>query len=183
MKNRLIVAVMLIAIIVAISIYSLRVSFADKEELPTETIKDDIHVAQEAEVAEDVPVEVPKETPPVIDAKPTPPLVEKKAEPVQVEVEATFYTARCNGCIGITKSGHNVKNTIYVDGYRVIAVDPTVIPLGSIVQVKLEDGEQFKAIASDTGGAIKRNRIDVLVKDNATAYRKGRQSAVVTILK
>lgn len=43
----------------------------------------------------------------------------------------------------------------------VIAVDPRVIPLGSIVYIEYPDGHGQYAVAEDTGGAIKGNRIDV----------------------
>ena len=112
-----------------------------------------------------------------------PEVVEEIVEPTIYEMEATFYTAFCQtGCIGITKTGDDVRNTIYVDGYRVIAVDPNVIPLRSIVKVELEDGQVFDAIASDTGGDIKLNRIDILVKTTSEAYDLGRQKAKITIL-
>lgn len=100
-----------------------------------------------------------------------------------LNVEATFYTAFCpTGCIGITATGLDVRNTIYTaDGYRIIAVDPSVIPLGSIVKVSLENGDSFTAKAEDTGGAIKGGRIDVLVASKSEARRLGRQSAKVEI--
>ena len=41
------------------------------------------------------------------------------------------------------------------------AVDPKVIPLGSRVYIQYPDGHGEYAVASDTGGAIKGNRIDV----------------------
>lgn len=43
----------------------------------------------------------------------------------------------------------------------VIAVDPDVIPLGSLVYLEYPDGHGQYAVAEDTGGAIKGNRIDV----------------------
>lgn len=43
----------------------------------------------------------------------------------------------------------------------VIAVDPSLIPLGSRVYIQYPDGHGEYAIAEDTGGAIKGNRIDV----------------------
>ena len=43
----------------------------------------------------------------------------------------------------------------------IIAVDPTVIPLGSRVYIQYPDGHGEYAIAEDTGGAIKGNRVDV----------------------
>lgn len=101
----------------------------------------------------------------------------------EITVEATFYTAFCpTGCNGITATGLDVRNTIYTaDGYRIIAVDPSVIPLGSIVKVSLENGDSFTAKAEDTGGAIKGGRIDVLVATKSEARRLGRQSAKVEI--
>lgn len=43
----------------------------------------------------------------------------------------------------------------------VIAVDPKVIPLGSRVFIQYPDGHGEYAVAEDTGGAIKGNRIDI----------------------
>jgi len=101
-----------------------------------------------------------------------------------IKVEATFYSAFCDtGCIGITKTGLDVRNTIYTpEGLRVIAVDPTVIKLGSKVRVTLANGDSFEAKAEDTGGDIKGARIDVLVSDEATAYKLGRQAAKVEVI-
>lgn len=97
--------------------------------------------------------------------------------------EATFYTAFCpTGCTGITATGVDVSNTIYHEGKRIIAVDPSVIPLGSHVKVTLAGGMSFEATAQDKGGDIKGNRIDILVASRDEAYRLGRQSAKVDIL-
>jgi len=43
----------------------------------------------------------------------------------------------------------------------IIAVDPHVIPLGSLVYIQYPDGHGNYVVAEDTGGAIKGNRIDV----------------------
>ena len=56
-------------------------------------------------------------------------------------------------------------------GISTISVDPSVIPLGSLVYV---DG-YGKAIAADTGGAIQGNIIDVYVNSNSDAINWGRQ--------
>lgn len=101
----------------------------------------------------------------------------------QLTMIASHYTARCDGCSGITATGIDVTRTIYVNGLRVIAVDPRVIPLGSVVRVEYADGTTFKAICADTGGAIKNRRIDVLVASENEAYRLGKQTVTVTILK
>ena len=114
------------------------------------------------------------------DVEPT--QVKPKPKPTVITVEATFYTAKCDGCSGITKLGYDVRRTIYVNGRRVIAVDPRVIPLGSIVRVDLANGQSFEAVAGDVGGAIKGARIDVLVATYDEAIRLGRQQAKVTII-
>lgn len=101
----------------------------------------------------------------------------------QLTMLATYYGPDCAGCSGTTATGIDVSRTIYANGLRVIAVDPRVIPLGSIVRVEYADGTTFKAIAGDTGGAIKGRRIDILVSSENEAYRLGKQTVTVTILK
>lgn len=62
--------------------------------------------------------------------------------------------------------------------YGVVAVDPRVIKLGTRVYV---EGYGY-AIAADTGGAIKGNRIDLCVPTRAEAMRFGRRQVRVHIL-
>ncbi|AWE06106.1 peptidoglycan-binding protein [Lysinibacillus sp. 2017] len=90
-------------------------------------------------------------------------------------VEATAYTANCNGCSGVTANGTNLRAN---PNSKVIAVDPSVIPLGTKVWV---DG-YGEAIAADTGGAIKGNRIDVFISDEAGANNWGRRTVTIKIL-
>lgn len=49
---------------------------------------------------------------------------------------------------------------------RTIAVDPSVIPYGSVVHIYVPGFPQYSSIylAEDTGGAIKGKRVDVLIK-------------------
>ncbi|WP_459198730.1 3D domain-containing protein [Bacillus subtilis] len=97
--------------------------------------------------------------------------------------QASAYTARCpEGCSGITATGIDVTGTIYHAGKRIIAVDPSVIALGSTVEVKQADGTTFEAVAQDTGGAIKGAKIDVLVANEADAVQFGRQSVQVRVI-
>jgi len=95
--------------------------------------------------------------------------------------EATAYTADCLGCIGITKSGVDVRNTTIHDGRTVIAVDPAVIPLGSAVEIRLADGTIIEGTAQDVGAAIKGARIDVLHAEYDDAIEFGRQAVEVRI--
>lgn len=65
-----------------------------------------------------------------------------------------------------------------------VAVDPRVIPLGSKLYIESADGFQSYgyAVAEDTGGAIKGNRIDLFYGSNAEARRFGRRNVVVYVL-
>lgn len=63
--------------------------------------------------------------------------------------------------------------------YGCIAVDPRVIPLGTLMYV---EGYGF-GLACDRGSAIKGNRIDLCVDSNHKANRFGRQRVRVHILK
>lgn len=64
---------------------------------------------------------------------------------------------------------------------RIIAVDPDVIPLYSIVEIKAGE-TTFTAIALDTGSAIQGEIIDLLVSDKETAYKWGRRQVKVRIV-
>lgn len=66
---------------------------------------------------------------------------------------------------------------------RVIATDPSVIPLGTTVEIRFADGKVERAIASDTGGAIRGNIVDYLVSDHSTAVQFGRQTVKIRIIK
>lgn len=93
----------------------------------------------------------------------------------ELTVSSTAYTASCEGCSGTTRMGINLK--AYDDG-KVIAVDPDVIPLGSIVEVE----GYGQAIAADTGGAIDGNEIDVFMPKEADALKWGRKQVKVKII-
>lgn len=68
----------------------------------------------------------------------------------KLSVWATSYDPSCQGCSGITAIGLKA-------GFGVIAVDPTVIPLRSKVYIP----GYGVAIAGDTGGSIKGNKVDL----------------------
>ncbi|WP_226660095.1 G5 and 3D domain-containing protein [Pseudalkalibacillus hwajinpoensis] len=92
-----------------------------------------------------------------------------------LNVSTTAYTANCSGCSGITSTGFNLKSN---PNAKVIAVDPSVIPLGSKVFVE----GYGTAIAADTGGAIKGNKIDVFFSSKSAAYAWGNKTVQITIL-
>ncbi len=66
----------------------------------------------------------------------------------------------------------------------VIAVDPNVIPLGSRVYIEALDGSWTYgyAVAGDTGGAIKGNRVDLLYPTKSECYQFGRRKCRVYVL-
>ncbi|PGZ29541.1 hypothetical protein COE50_22265 [Bacillus anthracis] len=155
-------------------------------------------------VTEYVKVEVPVEVPvPSVTEKKEPIQKEEPKQEVQEQpkqqkeeapknegggysmtVEATAYTnhpsengGTYNGRV-LTKTGYDITNTIYYNGMRVIAVDPSVIPLKSIVDIE----GYGKAIALDTGGAIKGNRIDYLVANDSEANNFGRRNVNIKII-
>lgn len=78
----------------------------------------------------------------------------------------------------VTANGTNVANTIYSAGRRIIAVDPSVIPLGTTVEVHIPGWAPFRAVAADTGGAINGNKIDLLVSSPSEALNFGRRSGI-----
>ncbi|WP_226037178.1 3D domain-containing protein [Aquibacillus saliphilus] len=106
--------------------------------------------------------------------------VETKAETTetsnqQLTMTATAYTAECTGCSGVTATGIDLNND---RDKKVIAVDPSVIPLGTKVHVE----GYGEAIAGDVGGAIKGNKIDIHVPTKDEAFQWGVKSVQVTIL-
>ncbi len=93
----------------------------------------------------------------------------------EMYVEATAYTAYCNGCSGKTATGINLRSNPDV---KVIAVDPRIIPLGTKVWV---EGYGY-AVAGDVGGAIKGDKIDVFMPTKEQAFRFGRKKVKIRIL-
>jgi 3D (Asp-Asp-Asp) domain-containing protein len=90
----------------------------------------------------------------------------------QMHMVATAYTSSCAGCNGVTAMGYRA-------GHGVVAVDPHYIPLGS----KLYIPGYGYAIAGDTGGAIRGNRIDLGFNSVADAVEFGRREITVYRLK
>lgn len=90
-------------------------------------------------------------------------------------MQATAYTAECNGCSGVTATGINLSAS---PNKKVVAVDPSVIPLGSRVWVS----GYGEAIAGDTGGAIKGNRIDLHFPNKQAANSFGSKTVTVKVI-
>lgn len=78
---------------------------------------------------------------------------------------------------GITFSGTRAKP-------GVVAVDPSIIPLGSKLYIESLDNTKDYGFASaeDTGSAIKGNRIDLFISNHNLAMKYGRRNVRVYVL-
>lgn len=96
------------------------------------------------------------------------------------DFQATAYAVGAWGVPGtVTRNGTDISETIYTEeGYRIIAADPNVIPLNTVVKVSLPSGDTFKAKVADTGGMIKGNIIDILMDSPDKALQFGRQDGI-----
>lgn len=88
-----------------------------------------------------------------------------------INAKVTAYTPYDVGCNGTTATGTAAKK-------GVIAVDPSVIPLGTRVYIP----GYGVAVAQDTGGAIKGSRVDVCYATKAEALGWGVRNVPVYIL-
>lgn len=140
---------------------------APQAEAPTGSAPASAPAPVESVPAIEAPAPAPAESAPAVEAA--------APSPKEITVEATAYTATCEGCSGITATGINLLEN---PNQKVISVDPTVIPLGSKVYVE----GYGEAIAGDTGGAIKGNKIDVFIPSKQDAINFGRKQLKVTIL-
>lgn len=99
----------------------------------------------------------------------------------------TGYEPDCYGCIGITSSGYDVRNTIYYNdktynNVRVLAADKS-LPFGTIIKVSnLKDYNDFIGIVLDRGSAISFDgfsQIDLLFESEDYSYNFGRKENVI----
>ncbi|MGO1060330.1 3D domain-containing protein [Planococcus sp. FY231025] len=130
--------------------------------------------AAAASSAAPTPAKAPAKTAAPVQASAPAPAVSQQAGKTMT-VSATAYTAYCAGCSGTTATGQNLRAN---PNQKVIAVDPRVIPLGSKVWVE----GYGTAIAGDTGGAIKGNKIDVFIPSQSAALQWGRKNVTIKVL-
>ncbi len=93
---------------------------------------------------------------------------------------STAYTAYCDGCSGVTSTGVNLRAN---PGKNVVAVDPSVIPLGSIVEIKYNGRILGRYRAADKGTAIVGRKIDIFMADRSEALHWGRRNVQIRIVK
>ncbi|MCD8506038.1 MAG: 3D domain-containing protein [Alkalibacterium thalassium] len=90
-----------------------------------------------------------------------------------LRVQATGYSTKQPNLSTHTATGIDLRINP-----RVIAVDPSVIPLGSMVEVE----GMGVYIAGDTGGAIRGNIIDIHFQTVGEALSWGRRSVTIRVL-
>jgi len=96
-----------------------------------------------------------------------------------LKVTATAYTSE--ECRFITKLGMDLRED-YSRYFNIAAVDPKVIPLGSIFLVEINN-QIYTFIAVDTGSAIKGNEIDIYLRiPHSEAVKFGRQTVKIWLL-
>ena len=92
------------------------------------------------------------------------------------DVTVTHYCT-CSRCCGksdgITASGRRATPGVSV------AVDPSIIPLGSDVLVDYGDGELHYYRADDTGSAVKGAHIDLCMESHEAAIQAGVRTATI----
>lgn len=93
----------------------------------------------------------------------------------EMVMTATAYTAYCTGCSGTTAYGIDLRSN---PEQKVIAVDPSIIPLGTKVWVE----GYGEAIAGDVGSAIKGHKIDVFIPTYASAMEWGVKKVKIKII-
>lgn len=157
------------------------------EEVIQYTLEEEIYEIEETIVYEEEYIEEEIYVEPEIYEEVVEIVEEVYEEPVYtngISFEATAYAVGGWAVPStMTADGTDVSNTIYSNsGYRIIAVDPSVIPMGTVVKVTYSDGTTFLAQASDTGGMIVGNRIDILYDNVPDALAFGRQNVTVEFI-
>jgi 3D (Asp-Asp-Asp) domain-containing protein len=82
---------------------------------------------------------------------------------------ATYYAPGCGDGNGITATGVHTADDV-------MAVDPTVIPLGSVVSV---DGTPKRAVDTDGRRDIRGRRVDLWVRTCSEARALGRRTVMI----
>lgn len=167
MKYRLIMITLFGIMILAISLGLQECHKTEYIEPVEETDNSPIIVAElvtEPETEPELIIETTVATEP--ETEPT------ETEPVEEfislgEFRITAYCP-CGSCSG--GYGNNTSTGVKAKEGRTIAVDPRVIPYGSVI--KIGDNEY---VAEDCGGAIKGNRIDIFYESHSTATSYGVQ--------
>lgn len=95
------------------------------------------------------------------------------------DFEITAYTS--NECGTVTSTGLDLTKQ-YNKYLNVCAIDPEVVPYGSILLIEFANGEIKPYLAMDCGYEIKGNDIDIYMTDTGKAMEFGRQKLRVAVI-
>ena len=189
-KTNLRLAIALMTLILAFSVGVVLYQRHDNYESGAPETSSDMPMKLVTKVDIEVPKVDVKVEEPIVEVdepeEPAPEAIEHEESPVERLVEVgeckiTHYCI-CKKCCGkdpdhpaygITASGRKAEP------YLSVAVDRSIIPLGSEVIIDYGNGNVDSYRADDVGGAIKGNRIDVCVEDHQTGRELGVKFAKV----
>ena len=146
----------------------------DKLTISSEADVNDLFFTKTLQVAADISInnsETVSKQPVFNQSVSSPPA----SEGTELMVTATAYTAYCTGCSGTTAYGIDLRSN---PNQKVIAVDPSIIPLGTKVWVE----GYGEAIAGDVGSAIKGHKIDVFIPSYENAMEWGVKKVKIKII-
>ncbi|WP_235332166.1 peptidoglycan DD-metalloendopeptidase family protein [Paenibacillus terrae] len=96
----------------------------------------------------------------------------------EYSMEAWAYYVNAANSEGITRGGTDVRQW---KDYKIIAVDPSVIPLGSKVELLVDGNNWGEYVADDTAGSTKGKRIEILMENAEQCLQFGRKPVIVKI--
>ena len=108
----------------------------------------------------------PTPTPTIIPTEVPTPAPTPKPDKVSLGVFSIYAYDPCEACSG--PYGYSTATGVRAKEGRTIAVDPTVIPYGSIVII---DGHEY--VAEDCGSSIKGKKIDVFMESHSATEQHG----------
>lgn len=161
------------------------VEYRDGEEISRDVISEDITVSpQNRVIAKGVSKPTPKPT-----AKSRTTFGSSSVNDSENTINGMSYSRKINmtatvySTLPSENGGYSTSAMGSPLGFGIVAVDPSVIPLGSKVYVTSTDGSWCYGVASaeDTGGAIKGNKIDLCYDGDSWSWF-GRRSCVVYVL-
>lgn len=98
-----------------------------------------------------------------------------------IQVKATSYCLNGKNCPKGKYGGKTATGVLVGKGQ--IAVDPRIIPLGTVVEIIEPKEVKGFYVATDTGGKIKGKRIDIWLPSKYQAMNFGVKNAVLRVVK
>ncbi len=149
-------------------------------ELPIVEVVDAQQVQVEEPVTEEPIVEVPVVEEPIID--PSYRYFDGKlVRPARVMyMTVTGYSPDARSCGEFADGKTAIMKSVWTNGMKLVAADPTVLPYWSMVSVPGYAGSEIVPVL-DCGGAIKGSRLDLLYPTHKMARKWGVRQVPVTV--